>query len=264
MSPSRRHRSVARAAIPAAVALLAACSPLAVRSDDRGALRQIVQQQCIPHWTQQHDPAPCVRVVAPDFAVLADRKGGAHFLLIATQTVTGIEDPAVLDPGSPNYFDAAWQARDRLASVVGHPLPRDAVGLAINSARARGQDQLHIHIECVQPRLRQFLRAAAEQLGDHWTLLPSAEFPYLARRIRSDQLGNINPFALLADGQPGAREDMAAYTIIVAGADFRDGPGFIVLAGRTPPREALLLPRAQGLVPPGETVLDSSCAVDPS
>ena len=208
-------------------------------------------------------PPRAARVVAPEFAVLADRKGGAHFLLIATQTVTGIEDPAVLKPDSPNYFEAAWQARDRLATVVGHPLARDAVGLAINSARARGQDQLHIHIECLQPRLQRVLRAAAPQLGDRWTALPSNEFPFLALGVRREDLGNINPFALLADGQPGAREDMAAYTIVVAGASFREGPGFILLAGRTPHREALLLPRARGLVPPGETMLDASCAVDP-
>jgi len=255
------HSSRTQAAL-ALVALAAASFTFGTQPDDRDALRQIVQQQCMPHWSEHHDPTPCVRVVSPDYAVLADRKGGAHFLLIAARSVTGIEDPAVLDPGSPNYFDAAWQARDRLATVVGHPLPRDAVGLAINSARARTQDQLHIHIECLQPRLRQALRAAAAQLGDHWARLPSAEFPYLALRIRGEQLGSLNPFVLLADGEPGARQDMAAYTIVVAGASLPEGPGFIVLAGRTPRREALLLPRPEGLVAPGETLLDSTCAVD--
>ncbi len=48
---------------------------------NRDALRQIVQEQCAVHWQQQHDPAPCERVEAA-FALLADRKGGAHFLLI--------------------------------------------------------------------------------------------------------------------------------------------------------------------------------------
>ena len=49
---------------------------------------------------------------------------------------------------------------------------------------------------------------------------------------------------------------MAAYTVIVAGVEFKDGPGFIVLAGRTPTRDALL-------GAPGETMLDATCAIDP-
>src|SRR5579864_4609951 len=87
-----RQRLVAFALLAAAAALGA----LTVRSADRDALRHIVQDQCVPHWRSLHDPAPCTRIESPDFAVLADRKGGAHFLLIATQTLRGIEDPQLL------------------------------------------------------------------------------------------------------------------------------------------------------------------------
>jgi len=217
----------------------------------------------MPHWRDSQDPSPCERVLAPDFALLADRKGGAHFLLIATRTLSGIEDPDLLRADAPNYFAAAWAARDRLAAIIGHEPRRDAVGLAINSALARGQDQLHIHIECVQPGLHRALQAAAGGLSDHWSRLPSAEFPYYALRIRGPSLDNANPFELLVNGLPGARQSLAAYTIVVAGAQFDDGPGFIVLAGRTPTRPGLLGPRPAGLVAPGETLLDSTCAVDP-
>jgi len=261
--PSARSNARRRAAV-AATLLAGAAWALTVRSAERDALRQIVQQQCLPHWSERHDPAPCLRIEAPDFAVLADQKGGAHLLLIATQTVTGIEDPALLASGAPNYFAAAWRARDRLAAAAGHALARDAVGLAINSALARGQDQLHIHIACLRPRLQRALRSAAAtaRVGDHWSALPDKEFPYQAIRVRGAELDSVNPFMLLAEGQPGARSNMAAYTIIVAGAQLPEGPGFIVLAGRTPTREALPLPLAPGLVPPGETMLESSCALD--
>src|ERR1700675_2603281 len=93
---------------------------------NRDALRQIVQDECVVHWQQQHTASPCERV-DPGFAVLADRKGGAHFLLIPTRTMAGIESPEVLEPGAPNYFEAAWQARDRIAAVVGRGVPRGAV-----------------------------------------------------------------------------------------------------------------------------------------
>jgi CDP-diacylglycerol pyrophosphatase len=258
---SRTRRRLSGLAILAAAAAL---YTLTVRSADRDALRHIVQDQCLPHWRELHDPAPCERIDATEFAVLADRKGGAHFLLIATRTVSGIEDPQLLQPGAPNYFAAAWRARDRLSAATGHPIRREAVGLAINSSLARGQDQLHIHIECLQPRLYQALHDQAATIGDRWAPLHAAEFPYLALRITGQDLGEANPFKLLAAGLPAAHADLAAYTIVVAGMTFDDGAGFIVLAGRTPTRAALLAgPPANGLVPPAETVLDSSCAVDP-
>jgi len=257
-SSSRR-----RLAAIALLAALAALIGLTARSADRDALRHIVQDQCLPHWRAQHDPAPCARIDTPEFAVLADRKGGAHFLLIATRTLSGIEDPQLLRDDAPNYFAAAWQARDRLATIVGHPLRRDAVGLAINSSLARGQDQLHIHIECQQPRLHRLLQAEAADIGEHWAPLRGAEFPFLAMRLRGEEL-DVDPFALLASGVPDARAALGAYTVVVAGMQFDDGPGFIVLAGRTPSSAALLTgPPGHGLVPPGETLLDSSCAVEP-
>ncbi len=263
MKQDEHRRMRQRLTLLALLAAMAALGALTARSADRDALRHIVQDQCLPHWRAAHDPAPCARVADPDFAVLADRKGGAHFLLIATQTVSGIEDPQLLRAGGPNYFEAAWHARDRLAAVMGHPLRREAVGLAVNSALARGQDQLHVHIECLQPRLQQALHAEAARIGAQWAPL-SAAFPYLAMRIRGEDLGAADPFQLVAGGVPGARAALGAYTIVVAGMQFDDGPGFVVLAGRTPTSAALLIgPPHQGLVPPGETLLDSTCAVDP-
>ncbi len=238
-----------------------ACAATA-RAADRDALLHIVQNQCLPHWLQQHDAAPCA-AVAPDFAVLRDRKGGAHFLLIATRTVRGIEDPLMLRNDAPNYFAAAWQARDRLATVAGHPLRDDEIGLAINSAVARGQDQLHIHIECQRADLRRVLRTAGAHITDRWQPLAGWGYPFLARRVSGANLDRVNPFLLLADARPGIRDHMRAYTLVVAGARFADGPGFVLLAGPTAAGAAALLPASGGRVPPGETLLDASCESDP-
>jgi CDP-diacylglycerol pyrophosphatase len=245
-------------------ALVLALCPLTVHAADRDALRHIVQDQCVPHWRQLQDPAPCARIVPPDFAVLADRKGGAHYLLIATGNVTGIEDPALLADAAPNYFAAAWNARDRLDSVIGHPLRREAVGLAINSAIMRGQDQMHIHIECVKPGVSRVLHAAAAALGRQWSPLLLDDRVYSALRIDGEDLAGKDPFRLLANGVPGARADMRAFTIVVVGMQFADGAGFAVLAGRTPAggENAVQLLTSRGLVAPGETLLDSTCAID--
>lgn len=244
------------------MAIMAAACATPAHASDRDALLHIVQDQCLPHWLQQHEAAPCA-AVAPDFAVLRDRKGGAHFLLIATRTVRGIEDPLVLQKDSPNYFAAAWQARHRLAAVAGHPLSDDEIGLAINSALARGQDQLHIHIECLRADLRGVLRTASAHITDHWEPLAGLRHPFLARRLSGSSLDQVNPFLLLADAGPGIRNDMRAYTLVVAGVRFAEGPGFVLLAGPTATGPAALLPASGNRVPPGETLLDASCEDDP-
>jgi CDP-diacylglycerol pyrophosphatase len=70
---------------------------------------------------------------------------------------------------------------------------------------------------------------------------------YQALRIMGAELGAQNPFALLAEGLPGARDAMGNYTLLVAGVDFTDGPGFVLLAGFA--------------VPGAERLLDASCAL---
>ena len=50
-----------------------------------------------------------------------------------------------------------------------------------------------------------------------------------------EDLGRTNPFALLAKLMPGARDDMGAYTLLLAGMQFKEGPGFVLLAGKSVP-----------------------------
>jgi hypothetical protein len=51
----------------------------------------------------------------------------------------------------------------------------------------------------------------------------------------------------LAERLPGAKQDMGAYTLMVAGMQFKDGPGFILLTGSN--------------VPGTEILLDPTCAI---
>ncbi len=255
-----RHRRALRARVTAAIAVFAAAMPVAAA--DRDALRHIVQDQCLPRWARSHEAAPCLRIEAQTFALLADRKGGAHLLLIPTRTVSGIEDPSLLSPGAPNYFAAAWRARAELAPLAGHALRRESVGLAINSAVARGQDQFHIHIECVGRELERALRALSRRIGERWTRLPRAAWGFYALRIGGADLERADPIRLLAT-LPGARARMGRYTLLVVPMAFAEGPGFVALAGPTAPRGDPLPRLMRGLVPPGERLLDSSCAIDP-
>lgn len=233
-------------------------SPKSGKSDDpsdpgRDALRQIVQNQCVVNWTQHQNPAPCERVFLADerteasgYAILPDRKGAAHYLLIPTQTMRGVESDELLDPDLPNYFAEAWRARDVITKFVGHPVLRTAIGLAVNNAHSRTQDQFHIHIDCLRQDVVDSLRAAAEHVGETWAPINVLGSSYQAMRIESVSLDGSSPFELVAQLGPEVRHHMGDYTVVVAGMQFKSGAGFMLLTGTGPT---------------GELLLDSSCAV---
>jgi CDP-diacylglycerol pyrophosphatase len=230
--------------VSVAAALFAAAASCA----NRDALREIVQDQCLPDWRDQHNAAPCMEVhldgaADSGYAVLADRKGGAHFLLIPIQTISGIESPALEAPGTPSYFQAAWQAHERLDGVIGRPVPPQLVGLAVNPLHARGQDQLHIHIECLRPDVHETLARQAGQLSASWSPVTLGGASYWVRNI-SGNLDADDPFKLLASHPPEAGRGMSDYTLVVTGTPTGDG-GFLMLASSSAA---------------GELLLDSTCA----
>ena len=226
------------------------------QSSSRDQLRFIVQQFCVTHWRLMHDPAPCMRLTvngdgtdAQGFALLADRKGGAHLLLIPVATISGIESGAVRAHDAFNFFEAAWQARDALADVLGHSVPRAAIGMAVNPIRSRSQDQLHIHIACLSPSVYRALQDRAAKLPADWSTIRIGFASYEALRIMGSTLGKHNPFELLAMHVPGSNDQiMGRYTLLVAGMNFKEGPGFVLLAGDTH-------------VLPAERLLDGHCSV---
>ena len=219
----------------------------------RSALRQIVQDQCVLNWQEHQKPAPCESVFLADpknaasgYAVLAAPGGGAHYLLIPTRTMAGIESNELLDPDAPNYFAEAWHARKLMSAFVGHDVPRTMVGLAIGIAVSRAQDQFHVNIECLQQDAFRALRASSDSLSEAWSPITISGSTYQARRLAGEALDAANLFELLAGLSPDARHHMGNYTLIVAGMQYKNGPGFALLAGTGPS---------------GEILLDSSCAV---
>lgn len=229
------------------------------KSDDpsnpgRDALRQIVQNQCLIDWIQHQNPAPCERLFLADeqnpqgsgYAILADRKGAAHYLLIPTQTMHGVDAEELLDPDLPNYFAQAWKARDVVTKFVGHPVPRTAIGLAVNNEHSRTQDQFHIHIDCLRQDVADSLHAAAENVTGTWGPITVLGSTYQAMRIEDVSLDGASPFDLVAKLGPDVRHHMGEYTVVVAGMQYKSGAGFMLLTGTGPT---------------GELLLDSACTV---
>jgi CDP-diacylglycerol pyrophosphatase len=101
---------------------------------DPDALKKIVIDQCVPHDKASGDPAPCAAIdLAGGTALLKDRNGKTQFLLIPTEIVSGIEDKQLLAPDAPNYWQAAWDGRHQVEKRAGRDIPRDDIGMSINS-----------------------------------------------------------------------------------------------------------------------------------
>lgn len=216
-----------------ALALAGALAVGACSKGDPDALWKIVHGRCVPDQQQHGDPAPCALVALEageqqGYAVLKDRNGPYQFLLIATAPVSGIESPVLLAADAPPYFAAAWRARSYVEQAAHRSLPREDLGLAINSRYGRSQNQLHIHIDCLKPAVRDTLRAHLGEVGEHWAQfdVPLEGRRYRAMRISQAAFDQANPFALL--GVPQA--EMARHTLVAAGISFEDHtPGFILL-----------------------------------
>jgi CDP-diacylglycerol pyrophosphatase len=241
--------------VGAAMATLAWLSPRLADASNPNALWHVVHDLCVTDMKVSHLPAPCLEVnLRGGFAALKDLKGKTQILLIPTSRLTGIESPELQAPPTPNYWQAAWDARRFFEKRAGEAVPRDDIGLAINSIYGRSQNQLHIHIDCIRSDVKATLQDHQDEIGPHWRPLDVslAGERYRAMRVDGADLGDHDPFKLLASGKaPGA--DMASQTLAVLGWDFRGRPGFILLAatGGT-------LANAQGA---SEDLLDHNCQV---
>lgn len=217
-----------------ALTLLPVLAAAPAGAENRDVLWHIVHDQCVPEQ-QTHSTLkpPCVLVdLAGGYTVIKDRDGETQFLTIPTEKITGIEDSKILSPGAPNYFADAWQSHDMVSQRAGHTLPRDDIGLAINSDHGRSQDQLHIHIDCMLPTVVDAVRKHAAAVTSQWAPFPEklAGHPYIARTVASADLSGDNPFTLLADGVPVAQADMGNWTLVAVPTTVAGAPGFVLLA----------------------------------
>ena len=206
---------------------------------DPNALWTIVHDQCVPDQQVSGNPGPCsqVNIGAGEqrgYAVLKDLVGATQFLLIPTERIPGIESPVLLQPDATNYVASAWDARSFVDERAGVDIPRDWMSLAINSAVARSQNQLHIHIDCVRADIRDAVNRRIADVGPDWAPFPEplSGHPYQAMLVDGETLDPANPVQLLAN----RADDMRLETLVVVGAYLPDGrPGFVLLASRADP-----------------------------
>ena len=203
---------------------------------------------CVPsQQAGETPPKPCADVsigggVASGYAVLKDRKGIGQYLVMPTQLIIGIEDTKLRAPGATNYFDPAWRVRALSIALVekaypGIKLTRDDMSIAVNSFGGRSQDLLHLHVDCLDLGVRDALHAQLATIGRKWSAQPLTLMghPYYALRIDGDDTVKVDPFDVLQRGLKVPAGEMGLWTMVLAGATYTDGPGFVLLASRADP-----------------------------
>jgi CDP-diacylglycerol pyrophosphatase len=227
----RRTRLLAAIGLVMMVGLVVWRTGLARRVDSN-ALWRVVHDLCVPDEVSNRSPAPCVGVdLAKGYAVLRDERGATQVLVIPTAKVTGLEDPVLLKPDAPNYWQDAWDARGYVAQLAHRPIPRDDIGLAINSLYGRSQNQLHIHIDCLDPYAKLELDGALGRIGPAWIdRVHIRHRDYRALWIPEASLATTNLFLRAVEGDPASRRDMTRVTLALLPATSPTGElGFVLL-----------------------------------
>lgn len=233
------------------------CPGVAAQSD---ALWR-VEQVCIANFHITGAAFPCLEVnlsrgVERGFVVLRPPVGKKDSIVAPTKKIVGIEDQSLQAPDAPNYFEDAWNALPFLSGKTTKNLAPDEVALAVNSRITRSEGQLHIHFDCISGDVRMALRRVLPELSDsRWIRLnPRLNGQaYWARRLAQATLSGINPFTLVAQEVPFAKDNMGLMTVVITGVSAANHGGFILLVARTDPLDA-------GGQSTGEDLLDHSCS----
>jgi CDP-diacylglycerol pyrophosphatase len=199
---------------------------------DRAALWHIVNDLCLPTQRTLSLPLPCLKVdTERGFAEIRAPLDETQILIVPTTKIEGIESPVLLQDSMPNLWSFAWNERSRVTTAARRPLDWSGIGMVINSKQGRMQDQLHIHVDCVDARLKRALASYAGNISTKWSVLDLRPWADQYRIKSIDVAGlNQNIFKLIAEEVPGARSRMALQTIGVVGLLDRNGErGFAVL-----------------------------------
>ena len=240
-----------------AAALATLLTTAASAHADPLALWNIVNGKCVTDWQANHLPAPCLQVdTNGGVAILKDLVGAAQLLAIPTHRITGIEDPQLLAGDAPDLFGAAWDSRHFVFDKLRKEMPRDALGLAINSPLSRSQNQAHVHVDCLKADVRDELAKRAATMEQGWSKEPwdIGGNSYEALRIDGSDLHGANLFKQVDEKLKGEGQSITTATIFIGGETFDGGKeGFLLLTA-----SANLI---TGYLAHAEDLLDHDCAI---
>ena len=194
-------------------------------------LWEIVSEECVPNMQASGNPQPCAAVdLERGFVVLKDIVGPAQYLLMPTRRLPGIESRELLAADAPNYWGYAWQQRWRVAQALGRSLADEQLGLEVNSAGARSQVHLHLHIDCMRRDVAESLAAHRGDPLRRWMPWQFEGHRYWVMRLPGDALSSDDPFKLAAGRDAFSAAAMAAQSLLLTGMRLDDGStGFFLV-----------------------------------
>jgi CDP-diacylglycerol pyrophosphatase len=120
-----------------------------------------------------------------------------------------------------------------MAKKYGNSISDQDISLAMNSALARSQNQLHIHISCIRPDVRMQINQHQGAVKTTWAKFPGTlvGHTYYARRLSVNDFKNKNVFMMVSDGLPEAKKNIQQYGVAVVPLMRKNKTrGFILLA----------------------------------
>jgi CDP-diacylglycerol pyrophosphatase len=246
-----------RAGIAAAVAGLLLAPAAEAAPDPSRDVLWMALKTCVLAKTLANRTFPCLSVdlgegERPGTAVLRAPGEPTHIVVMPTDTVKGLEASALRGPRGAAYWRAALAARHFVSDALKDRVPEGEVALAVNSARGRSQDQLHIHLDCLRPKVLEALDVHGRGVRPAWKPfpVPLAGDRFQAMRVRAWEAPAFNPFAALTR-LPGRRDLTRTSFAAVATRPDDAEPGYILLAYRAPIASA-------------EDIMDHTCAIAPT
>lgn len=243
-----------RLALSAGLTGLVLAVPASAGSDPTRDVLWMALKTCVLAKTLANRTFPCLAVdlgsaERPGTAVLRAPGEPTHIVVMPTDTVSGLESAPLRGPRGQAYWRAALSARHFVTDPLKNRVPEADIGLAVNSARGRSQDQLHIHLDCLRPRVLDALGAHGRAVGRSWAPfpVPLAGDRFQAMRVRAADVETFNPFVALST-LPGRRDLTRTSFAAVATRPGDPEPGFILLAYRARQASA-------------EDIMDHGCAI---
>jgi CDP-diacylglycerol pyrophosphatase len=241
--------------VAAAILPLAGIGAWYYATRNPNALWQIVSEQCVPEAQSGAGKNACAKVdLNSGYVIFKDRNGIGQYLLIPTRRIEGIESPDLVEVGAHNYWRDAWNARNYVEQAIRSRLQPGDIGLAVNSASGRSQNQLHIHIDCMRPDVIAALGTMRNAIAAQWGDLPTplSGHHYRALLMTDPTLSDADPFQVLYSDLRERGESMADQSLLLTATTLADGkPGFILLNGRVRPGDHAS----------AEELLDHSCGL---
>ena len=142
------------------------------------------------------------------------------YLIIPSVQIKGIESSEIFDPPFVNLWEYGW---DVSKACPGQSAPH--TGLAINSACARTEQQLHIHISCVRSDVQRCLedkdrRGEISSQPKHPSRLPLGPWCTVYEVVKVRSLSdNDSPFKVVRHFPAVNDQNMADQSIAVVGSN---------------------------------------------